>query len=93
MIYLLHTAGAGASVKQFYNTQETALLEVTGYELHVLKDNLTGEIFDNAVWFICPACNEDSLARFYGEVTFNKPLHARCCKSSFSVKVSEDLKA
>lgn len=68
-------------------------MEVTGSELHVLKDNLTGEIFDNAVWFTCPFCNEDSLARFHGEVTFNKPLQARSCKSSFSVTVSEELKA
>ncbi|WP_394222678.1 hypothetical protein [Alteromonas gracilis] len=68
------------------------MLEVTGYELHLLKDNYTGEIFDNAVWFTCPVCNEDSLARFNGEVTFNKPLRARCCKSDFSVSVSKELK-
>lgn len=67
-------------------------MEVTGYELHELKDNATGEIVDNAVWFTCPVCNEDSLARFHGKVTFSKPLHARCCKQSFSVKVSEELK-
>jgi hypothetical protein len=42
-------------------------MEVIGHELHVLKDNATGEIFDNAVWFTCPVCNEDSLVRFHGE--------------------------
>lgn len=68
------------------------LMEVTGYELHELKDNFTGDIVDNAVWFTCPVCNEASLARFHGDVIFNKPLHARCCKISFSVKVSENLK-
>jgi hypothetical protein len=52
-------------------------MEVIGNELHVIKDNFTGEIFDNAVWFTCPVCREDSLARFHGEVTFDKPLHAR----------------
>lgn len=68
-------------------------MEVTAHQLHVLKDNFTDEFLDNAVWFTCPVCNEDSLARFHGEVAFNKPLHARCCKRSFSVKVSEELKA
>jgi hypothetical protein len=68
-------------------------MEVIGHELHVLKDNATGEIFDNAVWFTCPVCNEDSLVRFHGEVAFGKPLKGRCCKSTFSVIVSENLKA
>mgnify|MGYP006144128617 CR=1 FL=1 len=67
-------------------------MEVIGHELHALKDDVTGEFFDNALWFTCPVCNEDSLARFHGEVSFSKPLHARCCKRSFSVKASEELK-
>lgn len=66
---------------------------INAYELHVLKDNYTGEIFDNAAWFTCPLCNQDSLARFNGDVTFDKPLRARCCKTRYLVKVSEKLKS
>lgn len=47
-------------------------MNVIGYELHVLKDNATGEFFDNAVWFSCPVCKQDSLARFHGEVDLKK---------------------
>ncbi|WP_339145237.1 hypothetical protein [Pseudoalteromonas galatheae] len=67
-------------------------MNVIGYELHVLKDNATGEFFDNAVWFSCPVCKQDSLARFHGEVDLKKTLRARCCKTEHLVTVSKKLK-
>ncbi len=67
-------------------------INVTGYALHVLMDNYTDEIFDNAVWFTCTVCHEDSLVRFHGDVTYDKPVHGRCCKTNYSVTVPKELK-
>lgn len=53
---------------------------VSGYELHELKDNATGEHFDYGVWLTCPVCGEDSLARFHGEIDTTKQLRALAAK-------------
>lgn len=65
----------------------TSVLKLEGESLHVLKDNATNEILGYSIWFCCPVCGNDNLARIYD---FKLPPylgHGRCCKNLYQVNL------